>query len=165
MMIATRPLSLRASGLLRRLRGASEGNAAAQFAFILPVLVLVIIAIFEFGRLYWIQNSLQHAAEQTGRCLMANPTASSITTAPCAYTSFLPMSSSGITPTFSSASACFTGSVGNCRTITLQYIVTSASSDDPILSLLYSLITITQHRTNSGPPNITLRGQSQVPVS
>jgi Flp pilus assembly protein TadG len=60
----------------RRLRNDCEGAAAMEFAIIFPILLLFLFGIFEFGRLFWIQSSLQFAAEQAGRWAMANSTAS-----------------------------------------------------------------------------------------
>ena len=51
----------------KRLFGNCEGGAAAEFALLIPFILLLIYGIYEFGRLYWIQNTLQFAAEQTGR--------------------------------------------------------------------------------------------------
>ena len=131
---------------LRKCRFDSEGAVAAEFALIVPVLLILIIGTFEFGRLYWIQNSLQYAAEQTGRCVMANPTVTSVTSGPCVLSDNLP----GIT-----ANAATTGtatcSLGTCRWIQVTY---SYSFNDSLAGLM-----------NSSLPAITLTGKSQVPIS
>jgi Flp pilus assembly protein TadG len=59
----------------RRLRNDRAGAAAVEFAIIFPILLLFLFGIYEFGRLFWIQSSLQFAAEQAGRWAMANSTA------------------------------------------------------------------------------------------
>ena len=51
----------------------SDGGSAVEFALLIPFLLVLIIGIYEFGRAYWVQNTLQFAAEQTARCVMANP--------------------------------------------------------------------------------------------
>jgi Flp pilus assembly protein TadG len=62
------------SRLLRMLRD-RRGVSAVEFAFAMPVLIMMLIGVFEFGRLFWTWTTLQYAAEQTGRFAMSNPTA------------------------------------------------------------------------------------------
>ncbi len=38
-----------------------------EFAFILPILMLTILGAIEFGRYYWIRNTLELAVEEAGR--------------------------------------------------------------------------------------------------
>jgi len=52
---------------LRALREHS-GAAAVEFAMTVPILLTVILGIFEFGRLLWAQNALHYAVEQAARC-------------------------------------------------------------------------------------------------
>ena len=62
---------------LRRTRLACRdrsGATAVEFAIILPVLVLTIMGILEFGNLFWHQVSLRYAVEQTARNAMAEYT-------------------------------------------------------------------------------------------
>ena len=51
----------------RFLRDAS-GATAVQFAFILPMFVVVIFGIIESGRVMWLQNALSFAVEGAARC-------------------------------------------------------------------------------------------------
>jgi Flp pilus assembly protein TadG len=51
-----------------------EGTGAIEFAIIAPVFFLFMMGIFEFGRLFWVQVSLQNAVEQTVRYAMAEYT-------------------------------------------------------------------------------------------
>ena len=48
-----------------------DGVAALEFALLLPALLFMVFGVIEFGRLYWVQSSLQHATEETGRQAMA----------------------------------------------------------------------------------------------
>jgi Flp pilus assembly protein TadG len=60
------------------LRRESHGSAAVEFAFLLPVFLLMFLGIIEFGRLLWTQSSLQHAVEAAARYAAINyPTCSS----------------------------------------------------------------------------------------
>ena len=54
-----------------------EGSAALEFAFLLPVFLLMFLGIIEFGRLLWTQSALQHAVEAGARFAAINdPTCS-----------------------------------------------------------------------------------------
>ena len=67
--------------LLRRFLGGmaaqTQGAATVEFAMVLPAMLIGILGIMETGRLVWVQNSLQFAAEEAGRFAMVNATASS----------------------------------------------------------------------------------------
>lgn len=53
-----------------------DGGAAVELAFVLPVLVLILLGMIEFGRLMWTKSNLQYAIEETARYAIANPAAS-----------------------------------------------------------------------------------------
>lgn len=53
---------------MRRFRSDS-GAAAVEFALVVPVLVLLVLGIVEFGRVYNIQNSLSAAAREGVRVM------------------------------------------------------------------------------------------------
>ncbi len=44
-----------------------SGNTAVEFAMILPIFVAIMFGIVEFGRLLWIRNSIEYAAETAAR--------------------------------------------------------------------------------------------------
>src|SRR6266566_6902484 len=44
-----------------------HGNAAVEFAFLMPVFLVMFLGIVEFGRLLWTQSTLQHAVEAAAR--------------------------------------------------------------------------------------------------
>lgn len=46
-----------------------RGAAAVEFALILPLLLLILLGIIEFGRAYNVQISLTHAARETARTM------------------------------------------------------------------------------------------------
>ena len=63
------PLGLgRLARPLRRLFKARDGAEAIEFALVSIPLVLFLMGVVEFGRLYWTQSDLQYAAEATARC-------------------------------------------------------------------------------------------------
>jgi Flp pilus assembly protein TadG len=49
-----------------------KGTAAVEFAFLLPVFLLMLLGIIEFGRLLWTQSSLQNAVEAAARYAAIN---------------------------------------------------------------------------------------------
>jgi Flp pilus assembly protein TadG len=53
---------------------AESGAAIAEFALILPVLLLLLIGTGEFGRLIWTKSLLDHAVNETARCASVNTT-------------------------------------------------------------------------------------------
>ncbi len=61
---------------VKRFHRATGGAAGVEFALIGPLFVIALMGMYDFGRLFWIQNALEFAAEQTGRFVMANPTSS-----------------------------------------------------------------------------------------
>ncbi len=67
--------------LLRRCLGDRHGGTAVEFAMVLPILVTLLLGVFEFGRLFWSWSTIQYATEEAGRYAMLNPTASESTIA------------------------------------------------------------------------------------
>jgi Flp pilus assembly protein TadG len=51
----------------------SEGQALVEMAIILPLLFLLVLGIFEFGRLMYTQNTLTHAARAGARTAVVTP--------------------------------------------------------------------------------------------
>lgn len=75
----------------RRLLRAESGTALVEFAMVLPIYVVLLLGLVEFGRAFWIRNTLQFAAEEAGRYAMA-----SLVTAPSQLTTKLQSQLSGI---------------------------------------------------------------------
>lgn len=51
-----------------RLIANRSGSIAAEFALVVPILLLLTFSIIEFGRFMWAENVLQSAVEDTARC-------------------------------------------------------------------------------------------------
>jgi Flp pilus assembly protein TadG len=66
-------------GVLGRLWRARGGATAVEMAFLLPVFMLFLLGICEFGRALWTQTALQFAVEAAARCAAVSP---SLCTAP-----------------------------------------------------------------------------------
>ncbi|MGH6948007.1 MAG: TadE/TadG family type IV pilus assembly protein [Kiloniellales bacterium] len=55
---------------------ANRGGAqTVELAFALPILLMLMFGIMEFGRVMWVQGTLQHAAEEAGRYVMTHGSA------------------------------------------------------------------------------------------
>jgi Flp pilus assembly protein TadG len=67
---------VRAWQRLAAVAGATRGATAVEAAIALPVVVVLMAGVFEFGRYYWTQNAMQLAIEETGRWVMVTGTTS-----------------------------------------------------------------------------------------
>lgn len=62
----------RLAGLLRRLGRAVDGVETIEFALAAIPLLIFLLGVVEFARLYWVQSELQYAAEAAARCITTN---------------------------------------------------------------------------------------------
>ena len=60
--------------LARSWREAERGQALVEFALILPVLLLILMGIFDFGRAVWAYNTLSNAARDGARVAIVDQT-------------------------------------------------------------------------------------------
>jgi Flp pilus assembly protein TadG len=63
--------------LLRRFQamlGCSSGTAAVEFAFVFPLLIMLVIGIFSTGAVMHSISNVHYALEETARKLQMNPT-------------------------------------------------------------------------------------------
>lgn len=61
--------------LLQRLARDRSGSPMIEFAFALPILLLMVLGSIEFGRYYWIRNTLELAVEEGARYATLNKNA------------------------------------------------------------------------------------------
>ena len=61
-----------AAGLWRRLAAAVDGVETIEFALAALPLMMFLLGVVEFARLYWTQSELQYAAEAAARCATTN---------------------------------------------------------------------------------------------
>ena len=66
------PRLSRLTDLLRRLGRAVDGVETIEFALAAIPLLMFLLGVVEFARLYWVQSELQYAAEAGARCLTTN---------------------------------------------------------------------------------------------
>lgn len=56
------------AGWLRRFRAARGGAMAAEFALVMPLLLVFSFGIIEFGRAMWMRSTMQSVVEAAARC-------------------------------------------------------------------------------------------------
>jgi Flp pilus assembly protein TadG len=76
-----------------------RGAAMVEFAFMAPVLIVSLMGIIEYGRAFWIRNSLQHAADETGHYAMIHTAATPNELVSYAKQAAAPLDAGGITVT------------------------------------------------------------------
>ena len=59
-------------------RSRSHGQALAEFALVLPVLLLILLGIFDAGRMVYAYNAVANAAREGGRTAIVNQTPATI---------------------------------------------------------------------------------------
>jgi Flp pilus assembly protein TadG len=60
------------TGRRRRRRGGQRGQSLVEFAFVLPIIILVIVAFVEIGRAVFAYNTIANAARQGARVAAVN---------------------------------------------------------------------------------------------
>lgn len=67
------------SGVFRAFRRDRRGATAIEFAFIVPIFVVLMIGVVEFSRILSVRSSMQFAVEETTRYAMVNDGSSNTT--------------------------------------------------------------------------------------
>jgi Flp pilus assembly protein TadG len=66
-------------------RNDRAGSVAVEMAVVLPLVLLVIVGLMEFGRVLWTQATLDYAVEAAARCAVVNSVACGSTAQTQAY--------------------------------------------------------------------------------
>jgi Flp pilus assembly protein TadG len=98
-------------------KASERGAVAVEFALLVPVLILLILGIIEFGRAYNVQATLTNAAREGVRAMAINNSQSAARTAAKTATAQLKPSLADSNVSFS-ASTCV---VGSQMTVTISY--------------------------------------------
>lgn len=97
-------------------RRGDHGNVAVEFALAAPFFLIFVMGIIDFGRLFWIKNTIQYAVEETARYAMVHPT---VTTS--ALVTYAENRISGTLNGATFAATATTSGGVDYRTITAQY--------------------------------------------
>lgn len=94
--------------------GKEEGAVAVEFAFVVPVFLMLVFGIFEFGRAFNIQVSLSQAARESARYVAVHYADSDFTVgaaqaAGVAAAPSVPLTSANVALSYSSGTACAPG--------------------------------------------------------
>jgi TadE-like protein len=64
----------------RRRRSAGRGQALVEFALVFPIFILILVAVFDVGRLVFTYNSLTNAAREGARLAIVNQDKTAVVT-------------------------------------------------------------------------------------
>ena len=103
-----------------RRRRRDEGTAAAEAAFIAPVLFLALLGIVEFGNALWQWNTMLLAVEQAARYVMVNNASCDTSCAQSQMQAILPTASVCTTPTTGQICVSASTTTGTPSTMTLS---------------------------------------------
>ena len=112
-------------------RGAEEGSAAIEAAFVLPILLLFVIGSVEFGRALWTYHRMLLAVEEAGRYAMVY----------------------GASPGLLTSASC-----PGADTVTLSNCVV-AKANAYLAAYGTTGVTVTPSEDSSTPPNLTISAQ------
>lgn len=132
-------------GFFRRLSSlgrAHDGAAMVEFAIVLPVFLLITWGVIDFGRLFFISNSLANAAREGGRyaAVLADPVLDASAVKQKVKASFSPFGGDSLTDAEISV---------DTTTISGGVVVTISNYPAPVLTPLSSLIGTTSQMTRS----------------
>lgn len=114
---------------LRSLRREESGVAAIEFAIAATAILTCIVGAIEFGRYFYIKNTLDYVVSEAGRYAITNPTASDDSI----KSEVTNNSPTGVTPTVTVTST--VSGVVTYKTITATGTVALASKLFPFVSL------------------------------
>lgn len=143
---------------LRRSRKAgqarSRGQSLVEFAIVLPIIIVVVLGLFDLGRAVFSYNTLAQAARQANRTAIVDQDSDRVKAMAVAAAPSIGLSASNVTVCFKTADTtqedCSSPSTDNCpstdRVIGCLAIVTASLSYmpmTPVISTLWSTIALT----------------------
>jgi Flp pilus assembly protein TadG len=135
-------------------RRSDDGAAAVEFALILPIFLLLIFLLIDFGRLFYCQITLNSAAREAARAVALRMTTAQINTAASdAAPNITGMSMNASAMTITVVSTCAVAST----TLDAAAKVTVSKSFDWLLPVGV-LNLITSNSTNPGTSALLVRG-------
>lgn len=76
--------------MIKRFRKNEKGQGLVEFALILPILLLLLVAIVDFGWLIFVKTNLNNAAREGARAYAVNENEGEAKAAAASYLDFLP---------------------------------------------------------------------------
>jgi Flp pilus assembly protein TadG len=99
-----------------------RGQTLAEFALVLPIIFVVLIATLDLGRAVFIYNTLAQSARQGARLAIVNQNVDAVRAAAIAYAPSLAMTAANVDvcfkTAFTSQTDCSSPSIDNCPQIT-----------------------------------------------
>jgi len=133
-------------------RRRDRGQALVEFAVVMPIIVLVVLGLFDLGRAVYSYNTLAQAARAGSRVAIVNQVASNVTSQAVRAAATLGLTSSNVDVCFKTADSSSTNcgsSSGNCpqstRYIGCLAVVTthvSYAPMTPVIALLMRSISL-----------------------
>lgn len=124
-----------------RNRHRRRGQTLVEFALILPIFLLVLMGIFDFGRAVYYYNTLSNAAREAVRVAIVDQNTTAITDTAVSHAASVGVTSSDVTVEFRTAdlsAACAAPyAVGCVAVVTVNYQYSAAT---PIISNLLGTI-------------------------
>ena len=138
----------------QRRRSRSRGQSLGEFAIVLPVIVVVILGLFDLGRAVFSYNTLAQAARQANRTAIVDQDSDRVKAVAIAAAPTIGLSASNVTVCFktsdTSQTDCSSPSTDDCpssdRVIGCLAIVSASLSYvpmTPVISTFWSTISLT----------------------
>lgn len=113
--------------LIRRSREQSRGQTLVEFALILPILILLLVGIFDFGRAVYAFNTVNNAAHEAARLAVVDQNCNAIGQAARQHASSLDVSWS-YDGSLSAGAACY----ASAADVHIQFLEPSYTGDDSV---------------------------------
>ncbi|HUK61626.1 MAG TPA: TadE family protein [Stellaceae bacterium] len=148
-------------GSLACLRRDTRAGTAVEFALLVPVIIVIFLGIFEFGRAIWVQGILDYAVEQAARCASINTTTCSSTGTTQTY------AAGQAAPLPNGSTSCPAGAV--CPVFTATQPTSGACANENKVSATYafsflSIGSMPIIGASPFPTSVTLSSQSCYPI-
>jgi Flp pilus assembly protein TadG len=110
-----------ARAALMRLPGDRRGNSAIEFGILAPVLFMLLLGTFDFGRMFYVRQGMEYATEQAARYYMLNPSAAQSAVTQTLSTAMVGGMGSQLSVAYVDTTNCNSKSTLTCTTITATY--------------------------------------------
>jgi Flp pilus assembly protein TadG len=140
-------------------RDKPRGQAMVEFALVFPIFILLLVGLFDFGRVIWVNDTLASAAREAARFAIVHGGSASNTCpmGPAAATAVVP-------PVDTIACPVYSPSRQAIKDVALSWA--SGTSSDITVSVCYGAVTSCSGDTDyAGPPSATNARGTQVMVT